>query len=102
MELASGVLNGWRVLVLEDDKDNSMLLCMVFSHFGAEVIQVRNGVDGLKQISEKVFTVVLCDLSMPELDGWAFMKQARQAGMAKRMPIIAVTAHAMVHEKDKV
>src|SRR5574342_62617 len=98
MELASGILRGWRMLVIDDDKDSLNLLCMVFGHFGAEVIQVPNGVDGLRQIAERHYTVVLCDLSMPKLDGWSFIRQVRQAGIAEDVPIIAVTAHAMTHE----
>ncbi len=91
-----------RVLVAEDGADNQRLIRTLLERAGASVEVVENGADALARLAETngwAPDVVLMDMQMPVLDGYAATRQARAAGM--RTPIIALTAHAMRSDREK-
>lgn len=93
------VLKKMRVLLVEDSPDNQMLVTRKLQNNGIDVTVASNGRQAIQAIeSNEPFDVVLMDLQMPEMDGFAAVTALRQKNYTK--PIIALTAHAMKEERD--
>ena len=101
------MLEGRRVLVVEDDVRNVFALSSVLEPKGITVIIARNGreaLDVLARCSQEAATridLVLMDIMMPEMDGLTAMREIRKRGEWKNLPIIALTAKAMADDHDK-
>lgn len=95
-------IKDWIVLIVDDEVDNLGVAQKVLSYGGASVHIARNGVEGLKVLENIRPTFILLDLSMPEMDGWEMLKQVRSDEGFAYVPIIALTAHAMSGDKERV
>lgn len=92
----------WTVLLVDDEPDNLGVARKVLNHNGAEVHIASNGLEGLLVLEEITPTFILLDLSMPEMDGWEMLKVIRDKSNFSMMPVIALTAHAMSGDKERV
>jgi PAS domain S-box-containing protein len=92
-------LEGIRLLLAEDGEDNQRLIKTILSKAGAEVDLAANGALALEQVHRNEYDVILMDMQMPVMDGYAATKRLRQEGYVK--PILALTAHAMAEDKKK-
>lgn len=92
----------WTVLLVDDEPDNLGVARKVLNHNGAEVYIASNGLEGLLVLEEITPTFILLDLSMPEMDGWEMLKVIRDKSNFSMMPVIALTAHAMSGDKERV
>jgi signal transduction histidine kinase len=91
-----------RVLLAEDGLDNQRLLALILRAAGAELTIVDNGRAAVEEIirsSDVPYDLVLMDMHMPELDGYAATAALRDLGYCG--PIVAVTAHAMAGDRQK-
>jgi CheY-like chemotaxis protein len=93
-----------RVLLVDDGKDNQSLISFHLRRAGAEVTVAENGQEGLEAALEAwrsgdPFRVVLMDMQMPVMDGYQATTRLREAGYP--LPVIALTAHAMSHDRQK-
>lgn len=95
-------IKDWTVLIVDDELDNLGVAQKVLSYGGAEVHVARNGLEGLATLDTIKPTFILLDLSMPEMDGWEMLRRARNNDELDDVPIIALTAHAMAGDKEKV
>jgi CheY-like chemotaxis protein/CHASE3 domain sensor protein len=101
------MLEGRRVLIVEDDVRNVFALSSVLEPKGITVTIARNGreaLDVLARSSQQAATrvdLVLMDIMMPEMDGLTAMREIRKRGEWKNLPIIALTAKAMADDHDK-
>lgn len=93
------VLNGVRVLLAEDVPDNQELVRFFLSSSGAQVDVVANGAEALRRAMESSYDVVLMDIQMPVLDGYAATRRLREMGF--RGSIVALTAHAMREDRQR-
>ncbi len=95
-------LCGLKILLAEDGPDNQRLLSFLLRKAGAEVVIAANGriaVDTITASDAPRFDVILMDMQMPELDGYAAATRLREAGV--HTPIVALTAHAMSGDRDR-
>jgi CheY-like chemotaxis protein/signal transduction histidine kinase len=101
------ILEGRRVLVVEDDVRNVFALSSVLEPKGISVVIARNGREALDQLTRsskepsKRIDLVLMDIMMPEMDGLTAMREIRKRGEWRSLPIIALTAKAMAHDHDR-
>lgn len=102
LNLATTEMSEWVVLIVDDEPDNLAVAKKVLSFSGAEVHTAANGRDGLAQLANLEPTFILLDLSMPEMDGWEMFKQVRSSARTEHIPIIALTAHAMSGDRERV
>jgi CheY-like chemotaxis protein len=94
--------NGLRVLVAEDNLTNRRLISRLLEMQGHQVTLACDGVEALTALDKSDFDVVLMDIQMPNLDGFQTTAAIRKAELetAKRLPIIALTAHAVSGYKE--
>ncbi|MDB5806648.1 MAG: histidine kinase, partial [Betaproteobacteria bacterium] len=101
------VLDGRRVLVVEDDVRNIFALSAVLEPKGLKVELARNGREALDVLARldigppKGIDLVLMDIMMPEMDGITAMREIRKKPEWKKLPIIALTAKAMKDDQEK-
>jgi signal transduction histidine kinase len=95
-------LTGVKVLIVDDDVRNVFALTSVFERCGAEVLYAENGREGIDVLERNDDTaLVLMDVMMPELDGYATTAAIRRMPQFADLPIIAVTAKAMKGDREK-
>jgi len=93
---------GARVLVVEDEPVNMMLICEVLRNMGTEVFRANNGQEALTLLTEMEPSLILMDVNMPVMDGFTATRHIRQMTRPRRtIPIIALTADATVDDKEK-
>lgn len=92
-----------RLLVVDDNAINLALLGYLLDNSGFEVSAAENGEQALKILTQRRdFDAVLCDIQMPVMDGYEFARQVRaQPGLAQ-MPLVAITALAMVGDRGRI
>jgi signal transduction histidine kinase/HAMP domain-containing protein/CheY-like chemotaxis protein len=95
-------LHGRRVLVIDDDARNVFAITSTLELHGMTVTQAPNGRKGIEALLTADDTdLILMDVMMPEMDGYATMNKIRQMPTFATLPIIAVTARAMPGDKEK-
>ncbi len=92
-------LDGVKILVVDDAKENARLFKLYLAEAGAEVEIANDGESALSKASSSFYDIVLLDLQMPGKDGFQVIKELRDKSFEK--PVVALTAHAMKEEKEK-
>ncbi|NDJ35186.1 MAG: response regulator [Chloroflexi bacterium] len=92
----------WQILIVDDEPDNLHVPMQLFQTYGATVLIAEDGERGLQALDRLSSpTFVLLDLSMPVMDGWEMLKRLRADDRYRDLPVIALTAHAMVGDAEK-
>ena len=94
-----GGLKGMKLILVEDSKDNQLLVKHLLEKAGAKVQVADNGFEALEKVAKEDFDVILMDLQMPVMDGYRATAELREAGYKK--PIVALTAHALKEEREQ-
>lgn len=92
-----------QILIIEDEEANiAVLLNILQLMMGQEQIYIaRDGHEGIKLAHEHSPEIILMDLSLPKLDGWEVTRSLKSNPRFKDIPILALTAHAMVGDRDR-
>jgi signal transduction histidine kinase/DNA-binding response OmpR family regulator len=93
-----------RILILEDQPMNQLVIERQMARLGLRNDVVENGVLGLKRMDDAMYTMILCDCSMPMMDGYEFTRNVRKreaASGSARIPIIALTANVFVEDLER-
>lgn len=90
-----------RIVIAEDDLASRELLAEILISHGYQVFATSGGCEALEKIAETEPHLVLLDIQMPDLDGFAVVERIRQNPRFAALPVFAVTANAMHGERDK-
>lgn len=92
-----------RILVVEDEEANIAVLLNILQLMmqQEQVVVARDGHEGIQMAYEYSPEVILMDLSLPKLDGWEVTRSLKSNPRFKDVPILALTAHAMVGDRDR-
>jgi CheY-like chemotaxis protein len=90
-----------KVLYVEDNDDNIFVLRNRLRRAGYEVVVAMDGVQGVAAAAAEKPDVILMDLSLPQLDGWEATRRIKAAPETKHIPVIALTSHAMMGDREK-
>lgn len=99
-----GVKAQKRILLVEDYEGNVVLLSYLLDNIGCPYDVARTGLEALNMWKQRAYDVILMDVQMPEMDGFTATAQIRRMEQEKslpRTPIIGMTAHALVGDKEK-
>ncbi len=89
------------ILLIEDNAQNRYLLTFLLERNGYTVRSVADGVRGIEVARTFVPTLILLDIQLPGMDGYAVARALRQIDSLERTPIIAVTSYAMPGDREK-
>jgi CheY-like chemotaxis protein len=94
-------IRGARILVVEDNAINQQVIQKTIESEGLVVAIANNGQEAVVMVDRKNFDVVLMDIQMPEMDGMEATQLIRTKPQHNKLPIIAMTAHAMSDVREK-
>ena len=92
-----------KVLLVEDNKANQMLMKLMLKKFDLEVIVAYDGIEAIEAYKKDLYSLILMDENMPNMNGIEATKQIRQLELKKeyKTPIVAVTANALSGERER-
>ncbi|MEE4112020.1 MAG: response regulator, partial [Desulfobacteraceae bacterium] len=94
-------LKGIRILVAEDNPTNQQVAQAILEGAGIVVTIVGDGEAAVKAVGDTPFDAVLMDIQMPRMNGYEATRRIRELPQGARMPIVAMTAHAMKGDEEK-
>ena len=95
-------LEGAKILLVEDNPMNQMIAETFLTKWNAKVSIANNGLEALAALKQETFNVVLMDIQMPVMDGYEATRKIRLNKRFDNLPIIALTASAMVEVRNKI
>jgi CheY-like chemotaxis protein len=101
MEIPDNLLEGWNIVVLDDEEDSLEVAQIILDEYGATVHTASDGQIGLEIVRQVKPHFVISDLSMPTMDGWGFINTLKRDPELANIPVIALTAHAMVGDRER-
>jgi len=103
LEAKFGHLSGNRILLVEDNKINQLVVAKLLRKLNIDVVTADNGLEALEAIDKIYFDLILMDIQMPKMDGYRATAEIRKNPDERKRetPIIALTASAFLTEKEK-
>lgn len=89
------------ILVVEDNEVNQRILIRRLVRRGYEVVTANDGAEGVARAASERPDLILMDMSLPVLDGWEATKAIKSEPGTAGIPVIALTAHAMVGDREQ-
>ena len=93
-------MSSWKVLLVDDEPDNVEVMTETLEYNGIDVRTAANGQLGLHLLRSFLPDLMLLDLSMPVMDGWQALKLIKADPALARIPVIAISAHAIHGDKE--
>jgi CheY-like chemotaxis protein len=90
-----------RILLVEDNEMNRDMLSRRLRKRGFDVRLAVDGREGIRMATTEAPDLILMDLSLPEIDGWEATRVLKASPRTGGIPVIALTAHAMVRDRDR-
>lgn len=91
-----------RILVIEDNSANMELMCYLLQAYGHVVLSASDGLLGCRMARSESPDLIICDVHLPRLDGFGVVSELKRDLCTALVPAIAVTAQAMVGDRDKL
>lgn len=89
------------ILVIEDNEQNLYLMRFLLERHGYHIVEARDGLEGIRLAESLLPTLILLDIQLPLMDGYAVATELRRRPVLKETPIIAVTSYAMVGDRER-
>ncbi|MDR2339366.1 MAG: response regulator [Deltaproteobacteria bacterium] len=93
-------LKGAKILLVEDNEVNQLVASRILKKAGFDVIIANNGLEAVEAVQRESYRLVLMDIQMPEMDGIEATQAIRKLPGFEKLPIVAMTAHAMSSDKE--
>ena len=93
---------GELILIVEDNEKNLKLVRDVLQFKGYQTVEAGTGEDGVRLAKERHPALVLMDIQLPGIDGITALGRLRADAATRAIPVIAVTASAMTHDRQKI
>lgn len=90
-----------KILYVEDNDDNIYMITRRLSRHGYEVMVAKDGEEGIAMVRSETPALILMDLDLPVLDGWEATRRLKASDETRHIPIIAVSAYAMVSDRQQ-
>ena len=100
-EGTEAMLNGRRILIVEDNPENMLLIVEVLTALNYAVLRATDGEQGVEMACAEHPDLILMDLSLPRMDGWTATRTIKAQADLRQIPIIALTAHAMIGDRER-
>ncbi len=91
-----------RILIIEDNLTNMELMRYLLQAFGHTTLAAFDGRQGLLAARYELPDLIICDIHLPKLDGFGVVRKLKDDPCTQVLPVIAVTAYAMVGDRDKL
>jgi two-component system cell cycle response regulator DivK len=91
-----------KILIVEDNEDSRELVAKVLRNKGYLIVEAVDGEEAIDKVVSEKPDLVLLDISIPKLDGYEVARRLKSMEDVKDIPIVAVTAHAMKGDREKV
>jgi len=89
-----------KIAVVDDNADNRLIIRTILED-QYEIIEFSSGIEAIDGLKKKKPDVVILDISLPEMDGTEILRRLREDVELNNLPVIALTAHAMVGDREK-
>jgi len=89
-----------KILVIEDNEQNIYLVSFILEKYGYQVVQARNGAEGIEKAQQEKPDMVLLDIQLPVMNGYEVAQELRKGKELKTTPIIAITSYAMPGDRE--
>lgn len=89
------------ILIVEDNEMNRDMLSRRLKRRGFEILFATNGAEGLEEARSQSPDLILMDMSLPVIEGWDVTRQLKASLATQKIPIIALTAHAMSGDRQR-
>jgi two-component system cell cycle response regulator DivK len=90
-----------RILLIEDNEQNRYLATFLLEKHGFEVVGAADGRLGIELAAQEPFDLILLDIQLPTMDGYAVARALRCNDAIRNIPIVAVTSYAMLGDREK-
>lgn len=90
-----------KILLVEDNELNRDMLSRRLERKGFQVVMAADGQQGVDLASSEGPDLILMDMDLPVIDGWEATRRVKAGETTRDIPVIALTAHAMVGDRDK-
>jgi CheY-like chemotaxis protein len=90
-----------KILLVEDNEMNRDMLSRRLQKNGYQVVIAVDGEEGLSKARSETPALILMDMSLPGIDGWEVTRRLKAAAQTQKIPVIALTAHAMSDDREK-
>jgi len=90
-----------RILLVEDNDMNRDMLSRRLQRKGYEVLLAADGMQAILMAESEAPDLILLDMSLPVIDGWEAARRLKASPATARVPIVALTAHAMAGDREK-
>jgi CheY-like chemotaxis protein len=90
-----------KILLVEDNEMNRDMLSRRLQKQGFEILIAVDGEEGIAKALAELPALILMDMSLPGVDGWEATRRLKTSPKTQKIPVIALTAHAMTDDRDK-
>lgn len=89
------------ILLIEDNEQNCYLMTFLLESYDFKVVSATDGMTGIRLAEQIVPDMILLDIQLPSMDGYAVASALRRVATLRLLPIVAVTSYAMVGDREK-
>lgn len=91
-----------KALIIEDNDDNMVLISFILKQGGYELLEARNGEDGVDLALKERPDVIILDIQLPGIDGYEVLRRIRTSEVDGSIPVIAMTSYAMTGDRERL